>query len=179
MILHEIPSSPWSNRVFSWWAVDSETLTLARCSIRNRYRLSLGVVRPDATVPVEASFNHPPDLGDAAIGLLFGCRQRFKRLMDAPGLLGPARSDLMIPEYILFGDQGIPHSIMHTQDPVFIASYVDGRVPEPKGNLLAYRSNVGLPASGWEYWSTDAYQEFERLSLDYEEHRAPILENSL
>jgi hypothetical protein len=177
-ILHEISSSLWNPRMFSWWAVDTETLTLARCSIRNRYRLRVNVARPpDGIDPAMDSHQSCKQVGEAAIALLAGCRLRFNYLSDAPGLLGHAANDLPIPEYILLGNGGIPHAILHTLDPRFIASFIDGRVARPMGNLLVYRSNVDLPPSGWEYWSTDAYQEFERMSQDYTQCGIPFLEN--
>lgn len=158
-VLHEISSARWNPRVFSWWAVDTATLTLARCSIRRRYRLHVNII----------SYQDYPKTGDAAAALLAGCRLRFHYLADAPGLLGRAAEDLPVPEYVLLGDGRIPHAIMHTLDPLFVASFMDGRVARPMGNLLAYQANSGLPPSGWEYWSTDAYQEFERMSQDYAE----------
>lgn len=176
-ILHEISSSRWNPLDFSWWAVDTVTLTLARCSIRNRYRLRVNIVRPDGIDPAGGSHESCLKVGDAAIEILAGCRLRFNYLADAPGLLGHAANGVSIPEYILLGDGGIPHAILHTSDPMFIASFIDGRTAGPVGNVLAYRSNIDLPASGWEYWSTDAYQEFEKMSQDCAESRIPFLEN--
>lgn len=155
-----------------WWAVDSDSTILARCVVRKGPRFLLQIVRPEEE-PVAVS-SHPgrSDLGEAAIAILIDCRKRFKRLTICPAAISLIdRQDIAIPEYILLGRPGeVPDGVMHTSDPVFIANYGFCGVAASSNrrhDLISFRSKVHLPPAGWEYWCTDARQEFERLSDEY------------
>ena len=169
MIFHEQILHPGETDFLEWWAVNSETLTLARCVVEKGPRFFMDVVTPERK-PV-ALCSHPLnyDLGDAAIGILVDCRHRFGQLAACPCTISQiAEADAEIPEYILLGTPGnLPQAIMHTTDPQFISYYMTyERMPDRK-QMLSYRSRVPLPPAGWDYWCTDARQEFESLSDRY------------
>ena len=152
-----------------WWAVESDSMTLVRCVVRKGPQLSLGILKSDHSDAV-LCYPNCHDRGDAAIGILIDCRERHPPLAYRPAAiseLDPDTTDL--PEYILFGKHdGVPEAIMHTVDPQFVAMFRIGHsFSNPRHHFASYRSKVHLPPAGWEYWRTDAYQEFERLSEEY------------
>lgn len=166
MVYHEKKFHPPGTAALEWWAVDSESLTLARCIVKRGPKFALHVLESDAE-PVEwVSHPTPPDFGEAAIGILVDCRKQYAHLEPCPAAIDQIeREEVELPEYILLGDSaGPPEAIMHTKDPLFI---VDCRHIEQGFDVMAdfisFRSKVQLPPAGWEYWRTDAHQEFIRL----------------
>ena len=170
MILHEQIFNAGKPTVLEWWAVNTDTLTLAKCVVRRGPKFSLEVVKPPRSSFPVRSFPSDFDLGDSAIEVLIDCRHRFKQLSTCPCNISQIRQrDAEIPEYILLGVPGdVPEAIMHTCDPSFVALYQFSRcVAGSRNGLLSYQSKTNLPEAGWDYWCTDARQEFERLSDQY------------
>lgn len=167
MILHEQIAPPGKSGSVEWLAVDAETLTLSRCAARKSAKLFIEIIRRSQS-PVEES-SHPVefDLGESAIRILCECRESFAVLQDAAAevtVIGNGQTE--IPEYVLLNDaSGSMPAIMHTRDPEFIAfcprDFADLTQPP-----AYYRSSVTLPPEGWNYWLTDAQQEFDRLVED-------------
>lgn len=166
MVYHEKKFHTPGSSALEWWAVDSDSLTLARCIVKHGPKFALHVLESDAG-PVELA-SHPfhPDFGEAAIGILVDCRNHYAHLAPCPAAIDQIdREDAELPEYILLGESdGPPEAIMHTMDPLFI---MDCRKTQSNGgimnNFISFRSKVHLPPAGWDYWETDAYQEFMRL----------------
>src|SRR4051812_31587296 len=105
-----------------WWAVESDSMTLARCVVRRGPQLSLGIVKVDHSDVVLCSRPDCPDRGDAAIGILIECRERHPQLAYRPAIISEIDADEDLPEYILFGKpSGVPEAVMHTADPQFVA----------------------------------------------------------
>lgn len=166
MIYHEKKFRVAGAPALEWWAVDSDSLVIARCRVEKGPRFSLEIVRADKNVPAIASHRFSTDVGESAIAILLDCRKHFMRLAACPAALSLVdRDEVDLPEYILLGEPGeIPSSIMHSSDPVFIAFYQPGELfDKSKQSLVSYSSNIVLPEAGWEYWCTDAHQEIERM----------------
>lgn len=175
MILHEKTRQDTGSPVREWWVVDVDSLTLARCQIRGRGRISIRYVRWDkGGEPVE-TFPGNSNFGEAAVKILIDCHElhpQFPYCAASVGELEPAELT-SIPEYILLSPSAEEpaEAIIHTVEPLFIAVFPDGPLSkDPKDQFVAYRLGKPLPPAGWEYWRTDAWQEFGMLP---EEYRGP------
>jgi hypothetical protein len=170
MILHEKKHQSSRASVLEWWAVDRDSLTLAFCQVRMGEKFILRYVRWDKGQGAMETYPVHCDRGEAAINLLIGCREFHRHLPPCPAAIREIDTDQeAIPEYLLLGASGEPaEAIMHTVEPVFIAVFPDGPSMEnPKHHFVSYRLGVSLPAAGWEYWRTDAWQEFVALSQHF------------
>lgn len=170
MIFHQAILAPAENGTVEWWAVDAASLTLAYCRVEAGPKIFIEIVRPARQQIAVSSHPLEFDFKKSAIQVLTDCRQRFKHLKTCPAAFSEAaEEDEDIPEYILLSDpRGIPEAILHASDPYFIAMFsLDRPFPDPWKHLISYHSKVQLPEAGWEYWCTDARQEFDRLSVDY------------
>lgn len=170
MIYHQKRTGTPTLRCIEWWAIDSDTLTMALCRVEKGPRFFMEILRPPRSPDAETSHAVPPDTGEGAIAILMDCRKHFKLLANCPAALSltnepPAETD----EYLLVGQVGeIPDCVMHTRDPLFIARYANGAPPkDAKESFVAFSSASHLPPRGWEYWSTDARQEIGRLLEEY------------
>lgn len=170
MIFHQAVLAPAANGTVEWWAVDANSLTLASCRVETGPKIFIEIVRPMRETVAVTSHPLDYDFKKSAVHILTDCRQRFKHLKTCPAAFSEAaEEDEDIPEYILMSDPlGIPEAIFHSRDPHFIALFSLARpFPDPWKHLISYHSTVPLPEAGWEYWCTDARQEFDRLSVDY------------
>lgn len=170
MIFHQATFPVGKSATFEWWAVDSNSIILALCRVEKGPKICIDVVKP-VSEPVAVS-SHPlaSDIKKSAECILADCRQRFRHLKTCPAALSETTEAAEeIPEYILMSDAlGIPEAVAHTRDPRFIAVFrLDQSFSDPREHLISYRSQVHLPEAGWEYWRTDARQEFDRLSVEY------------
>ncbi|MES2438383.1 MAG: hypothetical protein V4584_04935 [Verrucomicrobiota bacterium] len=170
MILHQPFLRPKHGNTVEWWAVDVDRITLARCSVATNPKIFVDVVKPvDSTVAVSSRpFEFDP--GETAVSVLTDCRKHFNHLKTCPATISEIdETDGEVPEYILLGSRsGIPQGVVHTTDPVFVAWFPSGlAAANPRDHLICYRSKVLLPPDGWEYWCTDARQEFQQLADEF------------
>ena len=184
MIHHQAFHPPKDRRKpVKWWAVQTPSLAVARCTI-DAGRLHLGHVPRPVPVAVHLTGDPPPDNGPVdkaalAAELLASVRENF----DPELRLGrSADLDETPPEHILITDlrTGTLPGILRTGDPCFIAwpepqpplTVGPWRVPvDPPCGILGApvvaRSSRQLPVAGWQYWWEEAQDALESLTAEW------------
>ncbi len=171
MILYEKKRLDPKALVLEWWAVDVESLTLAHCRAKRGSRFSLRYVEWSKSADCVEIFPEKCNFSEAAINLLIGCREYHSHFPPCPALIKQiSTNQTFIPEYIPLGSpDGPAEAILHTIEPVFVAVFPDGpRMVNARDHFVSYRLVKPLPTAGWEYWRTDAWDEFVRMA-DYPE----------
>lgn len=179
MIYHQLFHPPKNRGLIEWWAVQTPTFAIVRCTVDEAGRLHIGHVPRSVPVAAHLTGDPPPD------NLPVNCEAIEAELCESirnhfgyelhPGRSGNCEEPL--PEHILItddtGEDKLP-GILRTTDPTFIVW------PEPQpafslggppcgilGIPVIARSSRQLPSRGWQYWWEEAQDALETLTDEY------------